>query len=106
MQQGPPAVVSTSQLHRLLTGSSPPWLVFAADRAAFSEGHIPGSLTAADALLLAALPTGAPVVVYGEHQAAERARALVTRLTATGRDARWYPGGLQSWAAAGLPVER
>lgn len=97
--------MSTPQLRRLLAGSGPLWLVFAPDRAAFSDGHIPGSLTATDAQLLAALPGGTPVILYGEHRGAERARALAARLATAGRDVRWYAGGLEAWSAAGLPVE-
>lgn len=105
MRQGNPDTVSTVELHHLLAGAAPLWLVFAPDRAAFSAGHIPGSLSATDAQLLMTLPTGTPLVIYGEHQAVTRARALAAELAATGRDARWYAGGLQAWAAAGLPVE-
>jgi rhodanese-related sulfurtransferase len=100
-----PPIVTTQQLRRLLGGPRPPWLVFAADRETFSHGHIPGSLTATDDQLLAALPLGAAVVVYGENRQAQRAEELTTRLITTGREARWYPGGLQAWTAAGLTTE-
>lgn len=106
MRQGNPDTVSTRELHHLLTSAAPLWLVFAPDGVAFAAGHIPGSLTASDAQLLTTLPTGTPVIVYGEHRAVTRARDLAAELAATGRDARWYVGGLQAWATAGLPVER
>jgi rhodanese-related sulfurtransferase len=106
MRQGSPDTVSTLELHHLLTSAAPLWLVFAPDRVAFAAGHIPGSLTASDAQLLTTLPTGTPVIVYGEHRAVTRARVLAAELAATGRNARWYAGGLQAWGAAGLPVER
>lgn len=105
MRQGHPPTISTEGLHRLLSGGAPLWLVFAADRAAFHDGHIPGSLSATDAQLLQALPAHSPVVVYGEDHAATRAKALAADLTAAGRDARWYAGGLRGWASAGLPLE-
>lgn len=103
MRQERPPTVTTEQLRQLLGGSRPPWLVFAPDRE--THGHIPGSLTATDHQLLAALPGGALVVVYGENRRAQRAEELTTRLMTTGRDARWYTGGLQAWTAAGLTTE-
>lgn len=106
MRQDSPDTVSTEELHHLLASAAPLWLVFAPDRTLFSAGHIPGSLTATDAQLLVTLPTGTPLVIYGEHRGATRAKALAGELAATGRDARWYAGGLHAWAAAGLPVER
>ena len=105
-RQPEPPTISTAELHRLLGGSAPLWLVYAPDEAAFGAGHIAGSLTAADAQLRAAIPPGVAVVVYGEGDTAERAGALASVLVADGRNARWYVGGLRSWAAAGLPVER
>lgn len=76
MRQADVLSVSTVELHRLLVSGGPLWLVFVPDRAAFSDGHIPGSLTATNEQLLAALPSGAPVVLYGEHQDVEHARTL------------------------------
>ena len=105
MPQERPPIVTTRQLRQLLGGPRRPWLVFAPDRETFSHGHIPGSLTATDDQLLAARPRGALVVVYGEDRQARRAEGLTTRLMATGRDARWYSGGVQAWTAAGLTTE-
>jgi rhodanese-related sulfurtransferase len=105
VRQERPPIVTTQQLRRLMDGPRPPWLVFAPDRGTFSQGHIPGSLAASDDQLLAALPIGAAVVVYGENRQAQRAEELTTRLLNAGRDARWYPDGLQAWTAAGLTTE-
>ena len=101
-----PPTVSTTQLRGLLESAGPLWLVFVPDGADPSAGHIPGSLVTADEALLAALPRGTPMVLYGEDAQVTRSPALVLRLAAAGRDARWYAGGLQAWAADGLPVER
>lgn len=106
MRQGDPATVSTELLRRLVAGDAALWLVYAPDQSAFAEGHIPGSLTGTDEQLLAALPAGAPLVVYGEDDRAGRARDLAAQLSHVGRDVRWYAGGLRAWSAAGLPVER
>ena len=106
MRQGHPPTISTDRLHCLLTGGAPLWLVYAPDSAAFRDGHIPGSLTATDAQLLEALPAGTPIVIYGEANAARRARTLTAKLAGTGRDARWYAGGLRQWTSAQLPIER
>ena len=101
----PPPTVSTTRLRELLESAGPLWLVFVPDGDP-SAGHIPGSLVTADEELLAALPRGTPMVLYGEDAQVTRSPALVDRLAAAGQDARWYAGGLQAWAADGLPVER
>jgi rhodanese-related sulfurtransferase len=105
VRQEQPPIITTRQLRRLLDGPRPPWLVFAPDTETVSQGHIPGSLIATDDQLLAALPRGAPVIVYGENRQAQRAEELTTRFITTGRDARWYPGGLEAWTASGLTTE-
>lgn len=100
-----PPTVSTAELSRLLAGPAPPWLVYAPDHAGFQHGHIAGSLSAGDQQLVLALPRGADVVTYGEHDRTRHARALAVALRAAGHAARWYDGGLRAWAAAGLPVD-
>lgn len=100
-----PATLSTEELHALLAAGAGTWLVYAPDCATFIDGHIPGSLSATDAQLLAALPKDAEVVVYGEDAGAMRAKALAVSMQATGRPVHWYDGGLNAWSAAGLAVE-
>ena len=105
MRQGRASSISTEELRRLLSGGAPLWLVYAPDHAAFSDGHIPGSLSATHDQLVAALPSGAVLVVYGEHPGARRARDLAVVLSLTGHVVRWYADGLRAWSATGLPVE-
>lgn len=105
MRESHPPTVSTDRLHRLLSAGVPLWLVFAPDDASFRDGHIPGSLAATDAQVLEALSADTPIVIYGEAHDARRARSLAAELASTGRDARWYVGGLHEWASACLPVE-
>ena len=45
------------------------------------------------------------MVLYGNNIHAEQARTLAVRFSAEGKEARWYAGGLQAWAAAGHPIE-
>jgi len=104
MHDGPPTM-TTAQLRRLVNTAEPLWLIYLPDDHGSSPGHIAGSLTTNDEDLLAALAGATPMVFYGEHNHAVRARTLATRFASEGRDARWYAGGLQAWTAAGLPVE-
>jgi hypothetical protein len=104
MHDGPPTI-TTAQLGRLVNSAEPLWLIYLPDDPGSFPGHIAGSLAANDEDLLAALAGATPMVFYGEHSHAVRARTLAARLTTQGRDARWYAGGLQAWSAAGLPIE-
>jgi Fe-Mn family superoxide dismutase len=51
----------------------------------------------------AALPRGEPVVVYCVY-GHEVGRSTALRLRAAGLDARYLEGGIDGWAAAGLPL--
>ena len=104
MHDGPPTM-TTAQLRRLVNSAEPLWLIYLPDHPGSSPGHIAGSLATNDEDLLAALAGATPMVFYGEHHHAVRARTLATRFASDGRDARWYAGGLHAWTAAGLPVE-
>ena len=106
MRQDRPSSISTEELRHLLAGGAPLWLVYAPDHATFSDGHIPGSLSATHDQLLAVLPDGAVLVIYGEHPGTRRAQNLAAALAVSGHTVRWYADGLQAWSATGLPVER
>ena len=100
-----PPTMTTAELRRLMNSAEPLWLIHLPDDPDSSPGHIAGSLATNDEDLLTALTDATPMVFYGEHSHAVRARTLATRFASQGRDARWYAGGLRAWTAAGLPVE-
>lgn len=104
MHDGPPTI-TTAELRRLVNSAEPLWLIDVPDVARSWHRRIAGSLATNDEDLLAALAGATPMVFYGEHSHAVRARKLATRFASEGRDARWYAGGLRAWTAAGLPVE-
>lgn len=104
MQRFPPRV-TTAELHRLLVRAEHLWLIYVPDVSGITPRQIPGSLTTSDEGLLAALAAETPMVLYGDDHHSRRARTLASRLSARGRDAQWYVGGLEAWIAAGHPVE-
>jgi len=78
----------------------------------YCEGHIPGAMT----LQLPEVPTfggrdgrlqgHSHLIVYGENPASPTARAMTKRLLAIGyTGVRLFPGGIESWIAADLPIE-
>lgn len=78
----------------------------------YAEGHLPGALT----LQLNEAPSyggrdsrlagHSHLIVYGENPASPTARAMTKRLLAIGYSGvRMFPGGIEAWLAADLPVE-
>lgn len=100
-----PPTVTTTELHRKCVRAEPLWLIYVPDVPGIAPSQIPGSLTTTDEALLAALATETPMVLYGDDKRSRRARTLASRLSARGRDAWWYVGGLEAWIAAGHPLE-
>lgn len=46
------------------------------------------------------------LIVYGDNPGSAPARAMVKRLLVLGYDdVKWYPGGLEEWREAGLPID-
>lgn len=80
--------------------------------APFSRRHLPGALnlTTEDSheRIHAALPDRAtPIVTYSTDDTCTRGPDLAARLRALGyTDVRTYPGGIEDWIAAGLPIQR
>jgi rhodanese-related sulfurtransferase len=78
----------------------------------YAEGHLPGAMT----LQLPEVPAYGGrdrrlqghdhLIVYGEDAASPTARAMTKRLLAIGYEGvRLYPGGMEEWVEADLPVE-
>lgn len=76
--------MTTAQLRRLVNNAEPLWLIYHPDDPESSSGHIAGSLATNDEDLLAALAGATPMVFYGEHNHALRARTLATRFASEG----------------------
>jgi 3-mercaptopyruvate sulfurtransferase SseA len=105
MPPPPVPTLSPEELDVLLTTDQPLWLVYAPDRALFSMGHIPGSVTLPDRDTLAVLADGQRVVVYGEDADCWAAPRLVWELATTGIEAALLAGGLAAWIESGRPVD-
>lgn len=78
----------------------------------YAAGHIPGAAS----IQLSDLPSfggrdprlagHSHLIVYGENPGSPTARAMTKRLLALGyTGVRMYPGGIEEWAQADLPVE-
>jgi rhodanese-related sulfurtransferase len=86
-------------------------VVDALPAAYWAQQHLPGALNLVeddvDRLAPGLLPDrSAPVVVYCSNAACGNSRAVAARLERLGHtDVRTYPGGIQDWVEAGLPVE-
>ena len=104
MQKSPPTI-TTAELHRRVVRAEPLWRIYVRDGSESAPGRIPGSLASEDEGLIAALGRDTPMVLYGDDVHAGRARMLAARFASEGKNARWYAGGLQAWAAAGHPIE-
>ena len=78
----------------------------------YAEGHIPGALTLQlpEAPIYggrdARLQGHSHLIVYGENPGSPTARAMTKRLLAIGYEGvRMYPGGMEEWGEADLPIE-
>lgn len=98
--------ISTDELHGILERGDPVVLVMAMSDAAFSMGHIPGSINATKASELDGLENlDAPIVVYCTGPDCAASAIAYRQMVAAGYgDVRHYIGGLASWADAGHPV--
>lgn len=99
-------IISTEELKGILERGEPVVLIMAMSDAAFSMGHIPGSINATKAEDLDWLEDlDAPIIVYctGRDCAASWIASRLM-ITAGYRNVRHYPGGLAAWSAAGLPL--
>jgi 3-mercaptopyruvate sulfurtransferase SseA len=105
MLRPPVPTLHPEELHVLLSSGRQLWLVYAADRAPFSLGHIPGSVALPDHDSLALLADGQPVVVYGEDAGCPTARRRARELATTGIEVALLAGGLTAWIASGHPIE-
>lgn len=79
--------------------------------ATYAKHHLPGAINIAgdnsDEQLRAVLPErDVPIVIYSANHGCTRTTDLAARLGELGYvDVRPYPGGLEDWLAAGLPME-
>ncbi len=86
-------------------------VVDALPAAPYAGRHLPGALNVvaedSDEQVRAALPDpDAPIVTYSTDERCTRGPELAARLRGLGyRDVRTFGGGIESWIAAGLPVE-
>lgn len=99
--------IDREALQDLLDAGSGVHLLHGGGPAAFRQAHIPGSAAFdGDDEAAAALRPGDEIVVYGSGPDDPRPPALAEALVLRGlTSTRWYRGGLEDWAAAGLPVE-
>jgi membrane protein DedA with SNARE-associated domain/rhodanese-related sulfurtransferase len=103
------ARIGVEELRRLIDSGHPPAIVDVRTTRSFAAQHIPGALRMTLKEVdceLAALPRDGEIVLYctcpNEASAARVARALIDRGFSRVRP---LEGGLDSWLAAGLPVE-
>ncbi len=103
------ARITVEELRRLIEGGQPPTIVDVRTTRSFAVQHIPGALRMTlDEVdpQLAALPRDGEIVLYctcpNEASAARVARVLMDRGFTRVRP---LEGGLDSWIAAGLPVD-
>lgn len=86
-------------------------VVDARSSAEFEAGHIPGARNmrlpdVPEEGRDPALERYKMIIVYGEDPGSATANALAKRLMGAGyKHVRFFGGGMQSWRAAGLPVE-
>ena len=86
-------------------------LVDALPQSYFDQQHLPGAVNLVadevDTRAAIVLPDrGATVVTYCSNPACGNSKAVARRLETLGyADVRTYPGGIQDWVEAGLPIE-
>jgi rhodanese-related sulfurtransferase len=86
-------------------------LVDALPQSYYDQQHLPGAVnmveTDVEAHANTLLPDrGATIVTYCSNPACGNSKAVAHRLKKLGyRDVRTYPGGIQDWVEAGLPIE-
>ena len=100
-------IISTEELHGFLERGDPVVLIMAMSDAAFSMGHIPGSINATKASELGGLEDfDVPIVVYCTGPDCAASAIAYRQIVAAGyNNVRHYFGGLASWADAGHPIE-
>lgn len=99
--------ISTNQLHGILERGDPVVLIMAMSDAAFSMGHIPGSINAKKVRELDELEDfDVPIVVYCTGPDCAASAIAYRQIVAAGySNVRHYSGGLASWADSGHPIE-
>lgn len=98
--------IDREELQALLDSDAPVRVVMTLGPDRYRAAHIPGTETFASVEDgLAALRADEDVVVYCSGDACSSSRAAYRILEGRGfRNLRRYAGGLQDWAAAGLPL--
>jgi polyisoprenoid-binding protein YceI len=105
--------MTARELHSLLESAEPPLLVHVLPADVFAAQRIPGSRSACiyevafpEHIAVIAADTARPLVVYGAGTGSLDAAVAVEKLAALGySNVSAFPGGLEEWHAAGLPLE-
>jgi rhodanese-related sulfurtransferase len=101
------STISTEELHALLQSDEPVTLVMAMSEAAFSMGHIPGSIHATNPRGLGQLEEqDTRIVVYCTGPDCAASGIAYRQLVAAGfLNVLHYAGGPADWTAYGLQLE-
>ena len=105
--------MTARELQSLLSSPAPPRLIHVLPPEIFAAQRIPGSVNACvyetaflDHLATQGIGTGDALVVYGAGGTSHDVHAAVEKLHAAGFErVSAFPGGLEEWRAAGLPLE-